>query len=220
MLRAFSAALRPRPSTRPLRILAVVTAVSSVMLAGPITAQAAQVESGSVEVEGLTFVIAFQCAGGCTDPAPQTTSSGSISGLGDLGPFTAVWAAPPLGTDNAVPSISYTPLCVSTNAGQFSVGALIDDSSSLTITNASLTYAGSVAVHATVTMEFSGRLADGVFVPLTNVITVSGGGHTIYIGGLGIPGSMAAVPVTPPPANCAGTQTFTASGNFLTFGDG
>lgn len=214
MKRVFSVALRPGRSTRRLRALAVVTAAVTFLLAGPTAARAAQVESGSIEVNGLAFAIDFLCAGGCPDPAPATTSSGSISGLGTLGPFTVSWASPPLGSNNLVPTISYTPLCVE---GSVSAGALIGGSQ-LAISGALLTYAGSVNAPATVTVAFSGRLADGAFVPLTNQIIITGGGNTINIAGLGIPGSMVAVPLSPPPVNCNGSQTFTASGNFLTFG--
>ena len=214
MLRAFSAALRPRS----VRVLAVFMAAGMAVVAGPTTAQAAQAEAGSIEVDGLTFAIDYLCASGCTDPAPATTSAGSISGVGSLGAFSVSWAAPPLGSNNLVPNISYSPICVLTSEGQYSVGALIDGGSSLNISGALLTYAGSVNAAATVSVLFNGRLADGAFVPFTTEIIINGAGQTIDIGGLGIPGSMAAVPLSAPPANCNGTQTFTASGNFLTFG--
>lgn len=214
MLRAFHTAVRPRSPWRLLRTLGVITAAVAAALTGPLTAQAAQLQGGSVEVDGLAFAIDYACLTTCNNVAPGAASSGSLSGTSTLGAFSVAWAAPPVGATNLSQSIVYTPTC---EAG-LATGAFIGDSQ-VTIFGALLTYNSRTDMAATVTLHFTGQLAEGAFVPFTSQVVVSGGGYTIDIQGItSPPGDMAAVSPNSP-AGCSGTHNYTASGIFLTLGE-
>jgi len=213
MLRAFNAAVRPRSPWRLPRTLAVITAAAA-MLTGPLTAEAAQAQTGSVEVDGLAFAIDYTCLSTCQNFAPGAMSSGSISGTDTLGPFTVAWAAPPVGATNLTQSIFYSPTC---DAG-VATGAFIT-SSTVSISGALLTYNSSTNMAATVTLTFTGQLVEGAFVPFTSQVVISGGGYTITVQGFtSPPGDMVAASSSSP-AGCSGTRDYTASGVFLTLGD-
>jgi len=214
MLRAFNAGLRVRSSRRLGRTVAFLMAAGTMVMVNPATVQAADAEAGSVEVDGLPLAINFTCSGQCPNDV-TATSSGSISGVDGTSPFEVAWAAPPVGATNVAASISYSPTCL---AGDVTEGATVN-ASTLVISGAQLTYGtSSIAVPATVTLYFSGLLAEGMFVPMTTEVRVVSATQTIDIAGPHfIPGSMPAVP-TSTGVSCNGTQTFTASGTFLTAG--
>ena len=214
MLRAFNAGVRPWSPAGLGRTLAVLMAVGTVVMVNPATAQAASVEAGSVEVVGLPLAINFACSGQCPNDV-AATSSGSISGVDGTAPFEVTWAAPPLGATNVTANISYSPTCL---VGDVTGGATVNGST-LVISGAELTYGtSSINTPATVTLYFSGLLAEGLLVPMTTEVQVVSGSRTIDIlSPHFIPGSMPAVP-TSTTVSCNGTQTFIASGTFLTAG--
>lgn len=212
MLRAFNAAARPRSSRRLARRALAVVTMGVAIVAAPSTAQAAEIESGSVVVDGLPLAIQLTCTVTCST-AVAAASSGSISGVDGTAPFTVSWTDPPLGSTNLSGSISYSSACFQSAVW---TGAAVG-SSTVTIQGAQLTYDATPGIGASVTLYFSGAIEPGFFVPVTAEVLITGGSHTIDIQFPDNPGSMPMAP-TSTPTLCAGTQTFTASGDFLTFG--
>ncbi len=215
MLGAFDAAVRPpSPMRSAARTLAVVLAVAVTgLVAGSTSAQAAEAQSGSVEVDGLALTLDLACTVICAADVTGM-SSGSISGVDGTSPFTVEWTGTPGGATNLAGTVYYSAGC----SGPVWDGATMTGASFVHITGATLTYGSGANVTretATVTLYFSGDIEPGLFVPFTQDVVVASASHSIDIAFDGIPGSLATVPNTAP-GLCGGWQTYTASGIFLT----
>jgi hypothetical protein len=181
----------------------------AVALGTPATAHAAVADAGSVEVSGLPLALQLSCTVICNFPV-SATSSGVISGVDGTTPFTVSWTDPPIGSTNLSGTIAYSSGCLNVAW----TGAALS-SSSVTISGATLTY-GTGVYSASVMLHFGGTIDPGLFVPMTNQVVITGGPSTIDIAYLGVPGVLPTVPTSPPVSCPGGTETFTASGVFLT----
>ena len=147
----------------------------------------------------------------CPGDNVTAASGGSISGVDNSKPFVVTWTPPVSGT-NLSGTVFYSSGCP---LGPVWDGATINGGSFVTIGGASLAYNGQPSVAASVTLFFGGVIEPGFVNPVTTEITITGGPTTIDMGVPGIPGGLPLVPTSV--TLCSGTQTFTASGMFLSF---
>jgi hypothetical protein len=173
---------------------------------------AATVERASVHVVAMPLLVQLNCASCLFDVV--ATSSGDITGVDGTTPYEVTWTPPPVvGATNLAGTILYGSSCLNL----VWTGASLR-SSTVTIQGASLRY-GTSTYAATVTLTFLGTIVEGLFSPATSKIDINGGPIPISILVTLGPGAMAAVRTPPVATSCpTGTQTFTASGSFLTLG--
>jgi hypothetical protein len=175
-------------------------------------ARAVTPESGTVHVVGLPLIVRLECAS-CSFSV-LATSVGDIAGIDGSTAYEVLWPQQAGTLNNFSGTISYGSSCA---AGTVWAGAALTTSTAV-VTGALLNYGG-VSYPATVTFTFTGLIVPGAFEPVTSQVQIDGGPFRILFGVLRGTGAMATVPTPPVATSCVtGTQTFTASGSFLTLG--
>lgn len=210
---AFDAVGRARTSRRMAQgslVMAVLSATLA-LVSTSVPARAAAVVSGAIEVSALPLPVNLSCTG--CPLGGSASSSGDISGVDGTTAFEASW----VNTGSASFSISgtYDSGCAADAWG----GAQINGGSAATVAGVSLVYGGVTYSNASVKITFLGAITEGDFAPITETVEIDGGPHAIsvFVPEAGDPGSLATVPMTPP-SLCPGSQTFSATGTFVTLG--